>query len=82
MTHKIPADLTDKELLQEAKKIKPTRIYDAFIMGFLAAVAIWSTAKNGFGLLTFLPLIYLPIAGNNKLKNKALEKLLNERNLK
>ena len=76
------AELTDEELLQEAKRTKPTKIYDAIIIGFLIGIAIYSFVKNGFGLLTFLPLVYLPIAGKNKMKNKGLEKLLKERNLK
>jgi uncharacterized membrane protein YobD (UPF0266 family) len=74
--------LTDDELLEEAKKFKSINTYDALIFGFLIGIAIYTTVKNGFGLLTFLPLIYLPIAGKNKTKSKALENLLKERNLK
>jgi hypothetical protein len=74
--------LTDKELLLEAKKAKPTNLYDAAIFGILIGIAIYSTVNNGLGLLTFLPLVYIPIAAKNKTKNKALEKLLKERNLK
>lgn len=61
---------------------KSTKIYDAVIIGVLIGIAIYSSVKNGFGLLTFLPLIYLPIAGKNKKKANELEKLLHERNLK
>ena len=74
--------LTDEELLKEAKKVKPTYLYDAAIFGILIGIAIYSTVNNGLGLLTFLPLVYIPIAAKNKTKNKALEKLLKERNLK
>ena len=76
------AELTDEELLQEAKIIKPTNLYDAVILGILIGIATYSSVKNGFGLLTFLPLVYAPIAVKNKTKNKELEKLLKERNLK
>ncbi len=76
------AELTDEELLQEAKKIKKNRLYDATIIGVLIGIAIYSSVKNGFGLLTFLPLVYLPIAGKNNTKNKELGSLLKERNLK
>ena len=76
------AELTDEELLQEAKKIKSTNVFDAVIFGILIGIAIYSSVKNGFGLLTFLPLVYIPIAAKNKTKNKELEKLLKERNLK
>ena len=76
------ANLTDEELLQEAKKSKTTKLYDAGIIGLLLGIAVYSTVNNGFGLLTFLPLIYLPIAAKNKIKNSELEKMLKERNLK
>lgn len=75
------AQLTDEELLQRAKKMKSSKIYDAAIVGFLGGVAIYSTVNNGFGLLTFLPLAYVPIAGRNNKKNKELQQLLAERNL-
>jgi hypothetical protein len=76
------SELTDNELLQEAKKSKPTILYDMVIFGILIGIAIYSTVNNGLGLLTFLPLVYIPIAAKNKIKNKELEKLLKERNLK
>ena len=75
-------ELTDEELLQEAKKMKSARVLDAGIVGFMIGVAIYATVKNGLGLLTFLPLVYLPIAAKNKTKNKELERLLEERELK
>ncbi len=77
-----PSELTDEELLKAAKTMKPTKMYDAAIFGFLVGVAIYSTVKNGFGLLTFLPLIYLPVAGRNKKKRDELEKAMQERGLK
>ncbi len=82
MKQKELEELTNEELLQEAKKIRSTNIFDAVVIGFLIGIAIFSVVKNGFGLLTFLPLVYIPIAVKNKTKNKALEKLLRERNLK
>lgn len=81
MKQSILAELTDEALLQEAKKAKSYVIYDAVIIGFLIGIAIYSAVKNGFGLLTFLPLLYVPIAKKNKTKRKALEELLRERNL-
>jgi len=76
------AELKDEELLQEAKKNKLTNLYDAIIFGFLIGVAIYSSVKNGFGLLTFLPLVYVPVAAKNKNQKKKVERLLKERNLK
>ncbi len=76
------AKLTDEELLKQAKIMKPTKVYDAVIVGLLIGISIYSAVKNGFDLLTFLPLIYIPIAGKNQTQIKLIEKLLKERNLK
>lgn len=76
------AALTNEELLQEAKKGKSTKIFDAVIIGILIGIAVYSTVKKGVGLLSFLPLVYLPIAAKNKIKNKLVEQLLKEKNLK
>lgn len=73
---------TNEELLQEAKKAKSTNIYDAVIIGFLIGISLYSTIRNGFGLLTFLPLVYLPIAARNRTKKQEVESLLKERDLK
>lgn len=75
------AALTDEELITRAKQIKKTRLYDTVIFGFLMGIAIYSSVVNGFGLLTFLPLVYIPIAAKNKATIKTLDKLLQERNL-
>lgn len=74
--------LTDEELLKLAKTMKSTRLFDAFSIGLLIGIAIYSSVKNGFGFLTFLPLLYLPIAKRNNTKRKAINDLLNERNLR
>ena len=82
MTEKILANLTNDELLKKAKKSKTTKLYDAVILGILVGIAVYSSVKNGFGLLTFIPLVYVPVAARNTKKNKSLENLLSERNLK
>jgi len=82
MEQKELTEFTDGELLQEVKKNKTIKLYDAGIIGLLVGIAIYSSFKNGFGLLSFLPLVYTPIAAKNKIKNIELEKLLKERNLK
>ncbi|NUY81961.1 FUSC family protein [Flavobacterium sp. MAH-1] len=82
MEQKELAAFTNEELLQEAKKVKSTNIYDAVIIGSLIGIALYSTIRNGFGLLTFLPLVYLPIAARNRAKKQEVESLLKERDLK
>lgn len=75
-------ELTDNELLQEVKKSKKTNLFDSIFFGVLIGIAIYSTVNHGLGLLTFLPIVYIPIAAKNKIKKKEMEKLLKERNLK
>lgn len=76
------AALSNVELLEEAKKMKSSKLFDAACIGFLLGIAIYSTVKNGWGLLSFLPLVYIPVAARNKAKNKFLTELLKARNLK
>lgn len=81
MKQKILAELTNEELKEEAKKMKKTSIFDALVFGLLIGIAIYSSVKNGIGLLTFLPLLYIPVATKNKTKIKELEEALKERNV-
>lgn len=76
------AAFTDEELRQEAKKYKPTQLYDAVIFGLLIGIVTYSAINNGLGLFTFLPLLYLPVAARNKKKRDELERMLKERGLK
>lgn len=81
MADKKLSELTNKAILEKSKKQKSIKLYDAVIIGLLIGIAIYGAVKNGVGLFTFIPLIYLPIVIKNNNKNKALEKLLKERNL-
>ena len=75
-------ELSDQELLEKRKKSKSTKIINAVIFGFMIGIAVYSTVKNGFGLFTFSPLLFAPMAINNDKNNKALETELKFRNLK
>lgn len=79
------AALTDQQLLEEAKKMKSAAITNAFLIGFLIGILIFSAASNGFGLLMLIPLflIYKFTTGNKEdaAHNAALKKILQERNL-
>ncbi|HEY9113140.1 MAG TPA: hypothetical protein VIN10_00485, partial [Bacteroidales bacterium] len=74
--------LTDQELLQEAKKAKSNYIINALLIGFLIGIVIYSIAVNSWGFFTLIPLFLAYKLINNSNKNKDLEKLLKERNLK
>jgi hypothetical protein len=49
-------DLSDQELLDEAKKTKPTSIMNAVLIGFLIGIIIYSILKNSLGYLALIPL--------------------------
>ncbi|HQT23706.1 MAG: FUSC family protein [Sphingobacteriales bacterium 17-39-43] len=83
MTERKLSELTDKELLQEAKKMKSNSIMNAVLIGFLAGIIIYSVVKNTLGFLTLIPLFLAYKLVNKSNHNKQeLENLLKERNLK
>lgn len=59
MNQKEVAALTDQELQEAAKKLKPTPIVDAFFIGFLVGIVIFSVAVNRWGFLTLIPLVLM-----------------------
>ena len=84
MNQKALSELTDQELLDESKKIKSFSITNAFFIGFLIGIVVYSVVKNSWGMLTLIPLYFVYKLINDP-KNKRvqeLEILLKERNLK
>lgn len=83
MNPKELSDLTDQELLQEAKKRRSASILNAFLIGFLIGIVFYSIVKNSLGFLTLIPLGFAyKLINNSKYKSKELDDLLRERNLK
>src|SRR6188472_521560 len=82
MKQKELSELTDQELLDEAKKRKSTSIMNAVLIGFMIGVVVYSIVKNSWGFLTLIPLFLAYKLFNSSKNNEALEKLLKERNLK
>ena len=83
MNQKALSELTDQELLDESKKIKSFSITNAFFIGFLIGIVVYSVVKNSWGMLTLIPLYFVYKLINDP-KNKRvqeLEILLKERNL-
>jgi hypothetical protein len=84
MNQKELSELTDQELLDESKKMKSASISYALIIGFLIGIIIYSVVKNSLGFLTLIPLFFIYKIFNNSennKKNRALKKILKERNL-
>lgn len=75
------SQLSDQELLAEAKKIKKASIMSALVIGIMIGVIVWSIAKNTVGLFTLIPLYFIWRIVNSPNNNKELEALLKERGL-
>lgn len=58
MKDKKLSELTDQELLNEAKKVKSTSITNAVLIGFLIGIVFYSIMKNSLGFLTLIPLFF------------------------
>jgi len=84
MENKELSQLTDQELLDEAKKLKSFSITNAFFIGLLLGIVFYSIFKSTFGFLMLIPLYFVHKMMNDP-KNKRykeLEELLKQRNLK
>ena len=82
MEQKRLAELTDEELLKEAKKMKSAAIINAVFIGFLIGIVVYSVLNNTFGLFMLLPLFFAyKLTKKSPYTNKELEKILKERNL-
>ncbi len=81
MNQKELSELTDQELIEEVKKIKPSPIVDAFFIGFLIGIIIYSLVANSWGFLTLIPLFIVYGLLKKSKRNEALKKELKERKL-
>lgn len=82
-TPKNLSELTDQELLAEAKKQKSGAILNAVFIGFLIGIVIYSLLNNAYGLATLLPLFLVyKLSKNSRYNTKEVEALLKERGLR
>ena len=81
MNQKELSQLTDNELLEVAKNNKPSPLIDAFFIGFLVGIIIYSVATNTWGFLTLIPLYIIYRFLKKPKQTEALQKELKERNL-
>lgn len=84
MEQKEYTQMTDQELLDEAKKMKSFTFTNALLIGFLVGVIFYSVVKSSWGMLTLIPLylIYKLTKDSRNEKVKELQSLFKERNLK
>ena len=73
--------LSNEELQAEVKKMKSFSINNAFIIGFLIGIIVYSLIKNSFGFLMLIPLylIYKLINDPRSKRLKMIEEELEER---
>jgi hypothetical protein len=75
------SQLSDKELLEELKKIKPSPLLDTFIIGFLVGIIIFSVAVSSWGFLTLIPLTMIYVFLKKSKRYDAIKNEIKERKL-
>lgn len=75
------SQLSDKELLEVLKNSKPSPIIDAFFIGLLVGIIIYSVVASTWGFLTLVPLYLIYIFLKKPKKYEALKSELKKRNL-
>jgi hypothetical protein len=73
--------LSDTELLEAAKQNKPSPIIDAFFIGFLVGVIIYSVVVNSWGFLSLIPLYIIYVFLKKPKKYQELQNELKKREL-
>jgi len=81
MEQKTLTELTDQELIEEAKKQKSSPLVDAFFVGFLVGIVIFSLLVNSWGFLTLIPLWMIYSLVKKSKRNEALTKEMKMRSL-
>ncbi|MEH6682717.1 MAG: FUSC family protein [Sediminicola sp.] len=75
MNQKELPQVSDKELLEEAKKSKLSPLVDAFFIGFLIGIIIYSLVANTWGFLTLIPLFMVYRLLKKPRKNEEIKEL-------
>jgi hypothetical protein len=81
MEEKEVSQLSDNELVEEIEKVKPSPIFDAFFIGFLIGIFIFSIAVSAWGIVIIIPLFLIYLFLKKGKRYKALRRELERRNL-
>ena len=65
--------VTDKELLEQAKKIRSAKKLNAGLIGMLIGIAVYSVVRNGLGFLPFILVISAVVLVTKGKKQKEVE---------
>lgn len=75
------SQLSDEELLDVFKNNKPSPLLDAFFIGFLIGIIIYSVAANAWGFITLIPLFLIYLFLKKPKQYKAINSEMERRNL-
>ena len=75
------SQLSDKELLEHAERNKPSPLMDAFFIGFLIGIIIFSVGASAWGFVTLIPLYLIYLFLKKPKQHNALQEELKVRNL-
>jgi hypothetical protein len=75
------SELTDQELMEEAKKRKNSQKTFRFLIGLMVGAAIFSTITKGFSTSTCLPVFFVPIFLSIEKNYKDVQAEIQSRNL-
>lgn len=75
------SQLSDEELLDVFKNSKPSPLLDAFFIGFLIGIIIYSVAANAWGFITLIPLFLIYLFLKKPKQYKAINSEMERRNL-
>ena len=73
--------LSDQELMEEFKKIKPSPVFDAFFIGFLVGILIYGAASNAWGFALLIPLFLIYLFLKKPKRYKALKEEMEKREI-
>lgn len=81
MTAQELSQLSDEELLKAAKANKPSPKMDAFFIGLLVGIVLYSFISNGMGFLILIPLFLIYLFLKKPKQQAALKAELKKRGL-
>lgn len=82
MSQQEPSQLSDTELLEEFRRTTVSPLFDAFFIGFLFGIVVFSIAVSALGLFTLIPLFLIYLFLRKSKRYEALKKEIESRKLR
>jgi F0F1-type ATP synthase assembly protein I len=77
------SELTDEELLREAKKRRTNSLISAVLIGVCIGIIVYSVLKSTWGIFTLIPIFFAyKLINKPRYNSQDLENLLKERKLR